>query len=385
MTMRRPRSGERHRQPPELRRERNERAEELELPRVDDGDVHGGPHDLSVQRRGDLLRDHDSCPVLRLGGRSGEVRRDDDLRQLEERARVRLRTEHVEGGAGHLAGPNGRDERLLVDQVAPRRVDDANAVLHPLERRGVEQPLRLVVEREVERDDVGLRVDLLERRSRLDPELAEPVGRDEGVVRHHAHPESERAVRDLASDPSQAEHAQRLPRELDAGEALPVPDPRRERGVRLRHVAREREQERDRVLGGGVDRRLGGIRDHDAATGRRVDVDVVHPHAGAPDDLEPHGAFDERGVERRRRAHDDRVEVADDRGQIGLGVLDHLEPPSQELETGVRDSLADEDALARLRHVRRRGTPRARAPWRRRARSVRHAPRGAARPLSARS
>ena len=192
-------------------------------------------------------------------------------------------------------------------------------------------------------------------------------------------------MRDLASDPSQAEHAQRLPRELDAGEALPVPDSRRERGVRLRHVAREREQERDRVLRSGVDRRLGGIRDHDAATGRRVDVDVVHPHAGAPDDLEPHAALDERGVERRRRAHDDRVEVADDRRQIGLGVLDHLEPPPQKLEPGVRDSLADEDALARLRHVRRRGTPRARAPWRRRARSVRRARRGAARPPSARS
>ena len=66
---------------PSLRRERDERAEELELARVDDGDVHGRPHDLAVERCRDLLGDHDSGAILRLGRRSGEVRRDDDLRQ----------------------------------------------------------------------------------------------------------------------------------------------------------------------------------------------------------------------------------------------------------------------------------------------------------------
>ncbi len=52
------------------------------------------------------------------------------------------------------------------------------------------------------------------------------------------------------------------------------------------------------------------------------------------------------GVERRRRADDDRVEATDDRGEIGLGVLDDVESPPQQLETGARDRLADEDALA---------------------------------------
>ncbi len=67
----------------------------------------------------------------------------------------------------------------------------------------------------------------------------------------------------------------------------PIPGAGRERGVRLRNVAREREQERDRVLGRGVDGRLGGVRDDDPAARRRVDVDVVHADSGAPDDLEP--------------------------------------------------------------------------------------------------
>ncbi len=122
-----------------------------------------------------------------------------------------------------LPRPNRGDERVLVDEAAPGRVDDAHAVLHLLERRRVEEPARLVVQREVERDDVGLRVDLLERAGRLDPELAEAIGGDERVVRDHAHPEPERAMRDLAADPPEAEHAERLPRELDAREALPDP------------------------------------------------------------------------------------------------------------------------------------------------------------------
>ena len=116
--------------------------------------------------------------------------------------------------------------------------------------------------------------------------------------------------------------------------------------MRLRDVAGEREQERDRVLRGGVHRRLGCVRDDDPAARRGVDVDVVDPHSGTSDDLEPVGTLDERGVERRRRAHDDRVEPADDLREVGLAVLDDVEAAPQELETRVCDRLTDEDPRA---------------------------------------
>ncbi len=293
---------------------------------------------------------------------------------------VRLRPEHVERSAGHLAGPDRSDERVLVDQSAARGVHDTDTVFHLLERRPVEEPLGLVVQREVEGDDVRLRVDLLGRRRRLDTELAEAIGRDEGIVGDDAHAEAERTVRDLASDAPEAQHAERLPGELDPGEALAVPRSRGQRRVRLGHVARECEEQCDRMLGSGVDRRLGRVRDDDAASRRRVDVDVVDPHSGTPDDLELLAALDERRVERRRGPDDDRVEVADDRGEVGLGVLDNLESPAQKLEPGVRDRLADEDAPALSRHGRRRGTPRAHARRRPRARSERRARRAASPP-----
>ena len=62
--------------------------------------------------------------------------------------------------------------------------------------------------------------------------------------------------------------------------------PARTRGGGLRDVAREREQHGDRVLGGGDVAAAGRVHDHDAALGRRVDVDVVDADAGAADDAQ---------------------------------------------------------------------------------------------------
>ena len=177
----------------------------------------------------------------------------------------------------------------------------------------------------MKRDDIGLGVDLLERTGRFDTELAEPICGHERVVRDDAHPQPERALRDLATDTSQSEHTERLPRQLDSREARPVPRSGRERSVCLGDVPGEREEKRDRVLGSGVDGRLGGVRDDDPAAGRGLDVDVVDADACPSDDLEAFCLLDERRVDRRRRANDDRVVVADDRGEIRLRVLDDVE------------------------------------------------------------
>ena len=69
-----------------------------------------------------------------------------------------------------------------------------------------------------------------------------------------------------------------------------------ERGVRLRHVAGLREEQRHRVLGGREDVRLRRVDHHHAAAGGRLDVDVVEADAGPADDDEV-GA----GLRARRR------------------------------------------------------------------------------------
>ena len=375
-----PRARERHGEPSELGRERDERCERLEVSLVDDGDVDGRAHDLAVERGDDLLGDDDARAILGLGRRAREVRRDDDLREPEQRAGVRLGLEDVERGPCDLPRPDRLLERRLVHETAARGVHDADAVLHLRERLGVDEAAGLVAERKVQRDDVGFRVDIRRGRGRLDAELAEAVDGDERVVGDDAHAEPEPTPRDLPSDPPESEDAERLAGELDPGEALALPGAGRQRRMRLWDVSREREKERDRVLRRRVDRRLGGVGDDDAASCRRVDVDVVDTHACAADHLQPSRAFDQRGVHPRPGAHDERVEVADDLGQVGVAVLDDVEPALQKLEPRLGDGLADEDARSLwFRHARRRSTPRAREPsprparWRRRAR--REAPR----------
>ena len=76
----------------------------------------------------------------------------------------------------------------------------------------------------------------------LDAELAEALGGDERVVRDDLHLQAERAARDLAADPAEAEHAEHLVGELDPAPLRALPAAVDERRVRLRDVARERER-----------------------------------------------------------------------------------------------------------------------------------------------
>ena len=378
---------QRRRETSELGRERDERAEDLEIGGLDDRDVHRRLDELALEGGGDLLGDDQPRSILGLRGRAGEMRGHDDVLELEERAGVRLLLEDVESRPGDLPGADGVRERLLVDQPAASRVDDADTVPHPRERCLVEQPPRLLVERKVERDQVGLAIDVLGRRRGLDPELAEPVERHVRVVRDDAEPQPQRPPCDLTPDAPQAEDAERLPRQLDAREAPSVPRPLLERSVGLGDVPGDGEEQRERVLGGRHHRRLGRVRHDDAPPRRRVHVDVVDADACTPDHLEASRLLDEPRVDRRPRPHDDRVEVGDDRLELRAAVLDDFEAPAEELEPRLGDRLPDENprSLRDLRHGLRRGTPRARSRPRLPARRPPRSRRGAAPPRRARS
>ena len=100
---------------------------------------------------GDLQRD----VLLRLRSRGAKVWRADHVGGAEQHVGFgRLIDEHVEGGAGDVAGLQGVGKRLLVDEAAACAVDDANALLAPGDRPGVENVLRLLGHRRVQRDEV---------------------------------------------------------------------------------------------------------------------------------------------------------------------------------------------------------------------------------------
>src|SRR5262249_20869714 len=153
----------------------------------------------------------------------------------------------------------------------------------------------------------------------------------------------------LLPDASETEDAERLAGELDPAVRASLPAALFERGVRLRDVAGETDEQADRVLGSGNDRGFGRVRDDDPAPRCRVDVDIVDPPTGAADHLQPLGALDQVGGQLGRGADDDRVVAADDLLERGLRVDVHVEAGAEQVDAGFRDLFANEDAP---RHVR---------------------------------
>ena len=362
-------------------RKRKERAQRLEVLGRDGRHVHGARDDPARECSHHLLRRLVAGAIGGLSRRRAEVRRDHHVRIVEQRVlRGGLLAEHVQGRARHLAGVERGTQRLLVHQLAAGHVDHPHPVLHRGERVGVEPVLGLGGHGEVHGHEVGSRVQVVGGLGALHAELTEALLGHVGVEGHHAHAEAERPLCHELPDAAETEHAERLLVHLHAAELGAVPGAPGERPVRLRNLAREREQQRERVLGGGDHvglRRVG--HDHAALRGR-VHVHVVHPHAGAADGLQPLGALEQVGVELGGRADQDPVELADAPLELLLAPVRadlDLEPGvAQQLDAGVADLLPDQDLHALTRGLRRprRRRRAARPPRPRRARPRGQAP-----------
>ena len=125
------------------------------------------------------------------------------------------------------------------------------------------------------------------------PRSTRALGRQERIVGDHLHAQPEGAVGDDRADIAAADDAERLAGDLDAHEAVLLPLAGLRRGVGLRDLARERQHQRDGVLGGGD--RIAERRVHhdDALGGRGRNVDIVDADAGAADHLQVLGALED--------------------------------------------------------------------------------------------
>ena len=182
---------------------------------------------------------------------------------------------------------------------------------------------------------------------RLDPvdaELGEALGAHVGIEGEDPHVQAAREPRHLPPDAAEADEAERLPGELVAGKPRAVPAAFLERGVGLGNRAREAEQETERVLRRRDDGGLRRVRDHDSAPRGRVEIDVVDPHPGPADHLELRRFLDQAGVEVRAAADDDRVVVADPRGEVAVRVHIDVEAFAQEVDPGRGYGFANENS-----------------------------------------
>ncbi len=260
------------------------------------------------------------------------------------RVGARLGGEDVEPGGGDATLLERGVQSGLVDDAAAGGVDEHQRRLDLVQLLGADQAGGLGRLRQVDRHEVGLgeqRVEVDES----DAHLGGAAGLHVRVVGDHLHAEGAEPLRDEDADPTEADDADGLLVQLDAGVARPLPLAVLERGVRGRDVPRGREHQRDGELGGGDD--VGGrcVHDHHAGHGRGAHVDVVEADAGAGDHLEPARGGERLGVHLGGGADQDRVHVADRREQVapvGAVAVADLEVRAQRLDGGGAELFGDE-------------------------------------------
>ena len=198
------------------------------------------------------------------------------------------------------------------------------------EHRRIDEPDRLRCLRGVDRDEIGDRNQLFDRRNERHAELTRPIRADERVVRDEPHAERVRALRDEHTNASETDDAERLAVQLDALPSRAVPLARLQVGVGLRNIACLREQQRKRVLCRRQDVGLRRVHDHHASARRLDDVDVVEPDARPPDDHELSRRFEHLGRDLGRAAYHEGPRALDRFEQL----LARETRPDVDLETG---------------------------------------------------
>ena len=111
----------------------------------------------------------------------------------------------------------------------------------------------------------------------------------------------------------------------------------------------KRQHQRDGVFGGGDGIAERRVHHDDAARGRRRNVDIVDADAGAPDDLQILGIFEDLGRHLGGRANGEAVVIADQRGEFLLVLaergleIDLDAAILEDLHGGGRQSVGDEN------------------------------------------
>ena len=158
------------------------------------------------------------------------------------------------------------DECPLVDDRAARRVDEHRRRLHRRETLGVDQMARLLGQRDVEGDDVGLGEQAVE--------VVVPPGE------HGPGTEGLGEARRLAPDPAGPDDEDVLPVEArpehELERELPLVPPADE-AVALGYPPEEREHQPECELGRRAREDVRRVGDHDPASPGLGEVDVVHP------------------------------------------------------------------------------------------------------------
>src|SRR5690606_9426628 len=113
------------------------------------------------------------------------------------------------------------DQLVLLDDLAARRVDDDRRALHARQLASADQAVRRFGQRNVQRNDVGL-LDQVVERDTLDVELERTLVGQVRITHDDVHAEGTCASCNLSTDAPCADETERLAVKLEAREALEI-------------------------------------------------------------------------------------------------------------------------------------------------------------------
>ena len=207
-----------------------------------------------------------------------------------------------------MTGLQAGDERRFLDDASACTIEQTHALFALCESGVVDHVQRVIRQRHVDGDVVGLDQQFVQRHA-VDLHRLGPTRRQIRIVGHDLHAKRLRSLRYLAADAAEAHDAERLAEKFDAAEFFAVPLARRHAGRGLRHrtsaaqdVGEGEFGSRDRVAG----RR---VHHHDPALRGSLDIDVVHTDPGATHDFQQRSGRQHLAGDLRLGAHRDGVHI----------------------------------------------------------------------------
>jgi drug/metabolite transporter (DMT)-like permease len=301
---------------------------------------------LAVRDREEVVDDEPGHRLARLPCGAADVGRQHDVRQVEELVRdIGLVDEDVEPRIDSARQELGHEGRL-VDDLAPRRVDEARAVAEERQAASVDQSRRLRRERNVDGHDVRLGEQCVEV-----PELGE-VGVDLPPARvEDAEVEAVGSSGDGSADPAESDDAQRRPGDLLRQVPLRPgsrPGARADEPVSLGDLSPRRQNQREGQVRNRAVEDARCVGDDDAARRAGDDVDAVvadpevRDHTQVRKQVERHGLVREhepldvgpRRIELAERPDLEVVELVERRPGVAARRQDFHGPSIQEPGSG---------------------------------------------------
>ncbi len=229
-----------------------------------------------------------------------------------------------------------RSQRLsqssLVQQPAPRAIDNADPGLGLADRIARQNVPRRLGQRRVQRNEIRARQQLIELKF-LDPQIQRSFLRQERIIGRHLHMQPDCPVCHDRTNIPAPDQTKRLARQFHSQEAVLLPLPRLGRRGRLGNLSRQRKYQRQRMLGRRDRVSVRRIHHHHTPRCGRFHIDVVHTDPGASDNLELGCRVQQLARHLGSRSNGQRVELADDLPQLRRrqsGLLRHIDPPPLE-------------------------------------------------------